>query len=287
MLGVVTPRQAPVQCCRQFPQSSVQSSCCVTLIMISLHPDTCALHVAQIRSEKYRHLSVRVAEDFGERGGNAARSDMSCSLVSTSSHKSAQCCLGLSVHDASTISKHNTGSLLSVARPTSRRSRKHALTLSERYTRTLRAKPQKGDDIAAKVPKPYEVPHRAVAVSVFCVGWDLCTRAGSPAASRRSGHLDDVFLWQMFLLQTSFCRASPGTRSAAVSAFCEGNPEARSQTLVMLFSQEPFGTDTSCVATISSTVVVVASLGKIRFATSHCSRSKGCLELMTRTQPTQ
>ena len=32
VVGVVTPTQAPVWCCRQFPQSCVQSSCCVTVV---------------------------------------------------------------------------------------------------------------------------------------------------------------------------------------------------------------------------------------------------------------
>ena len=35
-----------------FPQPCVQSSCFVTLIVMSLHPDTCALRMAQVRSVK-------------------------------------------------------------------------------------------------------------------------------------------------------------------------------------------------------------------------------------------
>ena len=56
MLGVVTPRQAPVQFFLS-PVSSLQFSLLVTLIMMSLHPDTCALRMAQVRSEKDHHLS--------------------------------------------------------------------------------------------------------------------------------------------------------------------------------------------------------------------------------------
>ena len=32
MVGVVTPTLAPVRCCRQFPQSCVQFSCCVRVV---------------------------------------------------------------------------------------------------------------------------------------------------------------------------------------------------------------------------------------------------------------
>ena len=66
VLGVVTPRQAPVQCCREVSQSCVQSSCfgtaAHTLTMLTLHLDTCALRMAQVRSK--RSYTFMVAEPF-------------------------------------------------------------------------------------------------------------------------------------------------------------------------------------------------------------------------------
>ena len=58
VLGVAS-RQAPVQCFpRHCVRSSVQSSCLVILIMMSLRPDTCALCSARlVRSENYHRLS--------------------------------------------------------------------------------------------------------------------------------------------------------------------------------------------------------------------------------------